>query len=77
MVTIQKTDDINRQFSNRAIQNGDHLEFEISQFSRDDIPRGQANYYGTVYLYIVGKGAVLNQVLLIRLSTKASRSFAI
>ena len=53
----RKTDNINRQF-NRAIQIGDRLEFEISQFSREDIPRGQANYYGTVFLYIVGEGIV-------------------
>ncbi len=53
----QKTDNVNRQF-NRAIELGDRLEFEISQFSRFDIPRGQANYYGTTYLYIVGKGIV-------------------
>ena len=52
-----KTDNLNRQF-NREIRVGDRLEFEISQFSRDDIPRGQANYYGTTYLYIVGKGVV-------------------
>lgn len=53
----RKTDNINRQL-NRAIEIGDRLEFEISQFSRSDIPRGQANYYGTTYLYIVGKGIV-------------------
>ena len=53
----RKTDNLNRQF-NRPIQIGDRLEFEISQFSRADIPRGQANYYGTVFLYIVGEGIV-------------------
>ncbi|RBP48737.1 di-heme oxidoredictase family protein [Arenicella xantha] len=52
-----KSDNLNRQY-NREIQLGDRLEFEISQFSRGDIPRGQANYYGTTYLYIVGKGVV-------------------
>jgi len=52
-----KVDDTNRQF-NRAIEIGDLLEFEISQFSRHDIPRGQVNYYGTTYLYIVGRGLV-------------------
>ncbi len=52
-----KTDDTNRQF-NRPIQVGDLMEFEISQFSRDDIPRGQANYYGSTFLYIVGEGIV-------------------
>lgn len=53
----RKSDTMNRQF-NRPIEIGDRLEFEISQFSRDDIPRGQKNYYGTTYLYIVGKGLV-------------------
>ena len=53
----QKTDTLNRQF-NREIRIGDRLEFEVSQFSRDDIPRGQVNYYGTTYLYIVGRGIV-------------------
>ena len=53
----RKVDNVNRQF-NREIRIGDRLEFEISQFSRDDIPRGQINYYGTTYLYIVGKGLV-------------------
>ena len=52
-----KSDNLNRQF-NREIRIGDRLEFEISQFSRNDIPRGQANYYGTTFLYIVGKGIV-------------------
>jgi CxxC motif-containing protein (DUF1111 family) len=52
-----KTDNLNRQF-NREIRVGDRLEFEISQFSRGDIPRGQANYYGTTFLYIVGKNVV-------------------
>ena len=53
----RKTDNWNRQF-NRAIQTGDRLEFEISQFSHPSIPRGQANYYGSTYLYIVGEGIV-------------------
>lgn len=52
-----KTDNVNRQF-NREIRVGDRLEFEISQFSTSDIPRGQANYYGTTFLYIVGEGIV-------------------
>jgi CxxC motif-containing protein (DUF1111 family)/predicted lipoprotein with Yx(FWY)xxD motif len=42
----------------RPIQMGDRLEFEISQFSAARIPRGQANYYGTTFLYIVGEGIV-------------------
>lgn len=53
----RKTDNVNRQF-NREIRIGDRLEFEISQFSRSDIPRGQANYYGTTFLYKVGEGIV-------------------
>ena len=53
----QKIESGNRQF-NREIRIGDRLEFEISQFSRADIPRGQINYYGTTYLYIVGEGLV-------------------
>lgn len=52
-----KSDNLNRQF-NREIRIGDRLEFEISQFSRADIPRGQANYYGTTFLYVVGKNVV-------------------
>ncbi|PKH00180.1 thiol oxidoreductase [Paraglaciecola sp. MB-3u-78] len=42
----------------RPIQLGDRMEFEISQFSAAGIPRGQANYYGTTFLYIVGEGIV-------------------
>ena len=42
----------------REIRLGDKLEFEISQFSAGNIPRGQANYYGTTFLYIVGEGIV-------------------
>lgn len=42
----------------REIQIGDELEFEISQFSAPGIPRGQENYYGTTFLYIVGEGIV-------------------
>jgi len=53
----QKTDTWNRQF-NRPMAIGDRLEFEISQFSDSSIPRGQINYYGTTYLYVVGQGLV-------------------
>ena len=42
----------------RAIELGDRMEFEISQFSDPSIPRGQSNYYGTTFLYIVGEGVV-------------------
>lgn len=44
-----------------AIQVGDKLEFEVSQFLDPSGPmagRGRANYYGTTYLYIVGEGLV-------------------
>lgn len=42
----------------REIRIGDKMEFEISQFSAPGIPRGQENYYGTTFLYIVGEGIV-------------------
>lgn len=46
----------NYQF-NRALQIGDRVEIEISQFLL--APRhGRANYYGTTFLYIVGQGVV-------------------
>lgn len=53
----QKTSNENTRLG-RSIQLGDRLEFEISQFSAAGIPRGQANYYGTTFLYIVGEGIV-------------------
>ncbi|MCM2334628.1 MAG: c-type cytochrome [Anaeromyxobacteraceae bacterium] len=36
---------------------GDRMEFEMSQFL-DSPPRGRENYYGTAFLYIVGRGLV-------------------
>ena len=46
----------NGQF-NRALQLGDRVEIEISQFL--NAPRhGRNNYYGTVLLYVVGQGIV-------------------
>ncbi|STY28342.1 Predicted thiol oxidoreductase [Legionella wadsworthii] len=39
----------------RPLQKGDRVEIEVSQFL-DNPPEGRANYYGTVYLYIVGQG---------------------
>ena len=43
----------------RAIQMGDKMEFEISQFlDKNGVLRGRDNYYGTTYLYIVGQGLV-------------------
>jgi len=47
----------NAQFGNRALQLGDRVEVEISQFL--NAPRnGRLNYYGTAVLYIVGQGIV-------------------
>lgn len=40
-----------------ALQPGDRMEFELSQFLLGP-PNGRANYYGTTYLYIVGEGLV-------------------
>jgi CxxC motif-containing protein (DUF1111 family) len=43
----------------RAIKVGDKLEFEISQFlDKKVLPRGRDHYYGSTFLYIVGKGLV-------------------
>ena len=43
----------------RAIKIGDKLEFEISQFlDKNFLPRGRDHYYGSTFLYIVGKGLV-------------------
>ncbi|MBA3661906.1 MAG: discoidin domain-containing protein [Gammaproteobacteria bacterium] len=39
----------------RALQKGDRIEIEVSQFLANP-PEGRANYYGTVFLYIVGQG---------------------
>ena len=54
----QKTGDFYRNANTRGIQMGDRLEFEVSQFSAPGITNGQLNYYGTVFLYIVGEGIV-------------------
>lgn len=46
-----------KQPENRPFQVGDRVEVEISQFLL--APRhGRANYYGTVFLYVVGQGVV-------------------
>ena len=42
---------------NRPLQVGDRVEVEISQFLLGQV-HGRANYYGTVFLYIVGQGVV-------------------
>jgi CxxC motif-containing protein (DUF1111 family) len=41
----------------RPLQIGDKMEFELSQFL-DAPPVGRDNYYGTTFLYVVGKGIV-------------------
>lgn len=44
---------------NRSIQIGDKLEIEISQFmDKNALPRGRDHYYGSTFLYVVGKGLV-------------------
>ncbi|RYE22121.1 MAG: hypothetical protein EOP51_13980, partial [Sphingobacteriales bacterium] len=43
---------------NRNIQIGDKMEFELSQFLDHNVPHGRSAYYGTTYLYVVGKGLV-------------------
>ncbi|WP_318247427.1 di-heme oxidoredictase family protein [Microbulbifer agarilyticus] len=53
----RKTSNFNNRLG-REIQVGDRMEFEISQFSDPSIPRGQTNYYGTTFLYVVGEGIV-------------------
>ncbi len=40
-----------------ALQAGDRMEFELSQFLTGT-PNGRDNYYGTAILYIVGQGVV-------------------
>ena len=42
---------------NRQLQVGDRIEVEISQFLDGQV-HGRANYYGTVFLYVVGQGVV-------------------
>ena len=47
----------------KPIQIGDHMEIEVSQFLLKTLPngdtlRGRDNYYGTAYLYVVGKGGM-------------------
>lgn len=45
------------QKEGRALQVGDRLEFELSNFL-SGVPNGRNNYYGTAILYIVGQGVV-------------------
>ncbi|MCW8866062.1 MAG: carbohydrate-binding protein [Colwellia sp.] len=41
-----------------ALSIGQHMEIEVSQFLLG-VPEGRANYYGTTYLYQVGKGGMV------------------
>ncbi|MDY7230358.1 di-heme oxidoredictase family protein [Hyalangium rubrum] len=43
---------------NRALQNGDRMEIEISPFLLPPV-EGRTNYYGTTFLYIVGQGGMV------------------
>jgi CxxC motif-containing protein (DUF1111 family) len=43
--------------NNQSLHVGDRIEVEISQFLNGQV-HGRANYYGTVFLYIVGQGVV-------------------
>lgn len=45
------------QIERRALQLGDRIEIEISQFLAG-AQNGRNNYYGTTFLYIVGEGVV-------------------
>ncbi|WP_114324866.1 di-heme oxidoredictase family protein [Candidatus Colwellia aromaticivorans] len=44
--------------SNEPLNIGQHMEIEVSQFLLG-VPEGRANYYGTTYLYQVGKGGMV------------------
>lgn len=55
-LTINEYKALNGSVSSLAI--GQLMEIEISQFL-DGVPEGRANYYGTTYLYQVGKGGML------------------
>jgi CxxC motif-containing protein (DUF1111 family) len=43
----------------RAIQKGDKMEIEVSQFLKKEGLVGRDNYYGTTYLYMVGGGGMV------------------
>jgi hypothetical protein len=38
---------------------GQFMEIEASQFLDGSVPEGRDNYYGTTYLYEVGKGGLV------------------
>jgi CxxC motif-containing protein (DUF1111 family) len=58
------TEFTNNGRTNKPIAVGDNMEIEVSQFlkktlANGDTLEGRDNYYGTVYLYIVGKGGMV------------------
>lgn len=55
-LTINDYRALNGSVSPLAI--GQHMEIEVSQFL-DGVPEGRTNYYGTTYLYKVGKGGMV------------------
>ncbi len=55
MYPKKEKEGISAQPLNRPLQIGDRMEMEVSQFLANP-PEGRANYYGTVYLYVIGKG---------------------
>lgn len=55
-LTINEYRGLNGSRENLAI--GQYMEVEVSQFL-DGVPEGRANYYGTTYLYQVGKGGMV------------------
>ncbi|WOH37063.1 di-heme oxidoredictase family protein [Thalassotalea fonticola] len=55
-LTINDYRALNGSVSPLAI--GQHMEIEVSQFL-DGVPEGRSNYYGTTYLYQVGKGGMV------------------
>jgi len=44
--------------SSETLSIGQHMEIEVSQFLLG-VPEGRSNYYGTTYLYQVGKGGMV------------------
>jgi len=44
--------------SSETLSLGQHMEIEVSQFLLG-VPEGRSNYYGTTYLYQVGKGGMV------------------
>ena len=57
--------------SNEQLAIGQHMEIEVSQFLLG-VPEGRTNYYGTTYLYQVGKGGMVPWKTVGDFSNKAS-----